>query len=239
MIAKRLFDVVVALLALALLWPLVALLALAIWLHDGRAPFYLSPRVGRDNRDFPMLKLRTMVPGADALGASSAARSDARITTLGRFLRRWKLDELPQFANVLLGHMSVVGPRPNVRRGGVDRYTPEEMGLLAVRPGLTDLASIVFADEAEILECAGDVQAAYDLLIRPWKCRLGLLYVARRSLAADVQLTALTFTAIVARPLALRLLDRLLRRWRADTTTRELCLRKEPLRHAPMGFEPS
>lgn len=239
MTAKRLFDVAVALLAIALLWPLVATLALAIWARDGRSPFYLSPRVGRGNRDFAMIKLRTMVVGADALGASSAARSDARITGFGRFLRRWKLDELPQFANVLLGHMSVVGPRPNVRAGGVDRYTPEEMGLLAVRPGLTDLASIVFADEAEILEGAPDVQAAYDVLIRPWKCRLGLLYIARRSLGADLQLTALTFVAIVARPLALRLLDGMLRRWGADTTTRELCLRKEPLRPPLVGLEPS
>lgn len=238
MTAKRLFDLAVALAAITLLWPLVAVLALAIWCCDGHAPFYLSPRVGRGNRGFPMIKLRTMVVGADASGASSA-RSDARITAFGRFLRRWKLDELPQFANVLLGHMSVVGPRPNVRRGGVDRYTAEEMGLLAVRPGLTDLASIVFADEAEILEGASDVEATYDLLIRPWKCRLGLLYIARRSLPGDVQLTALTFVAIVARPVALRLLDGLLGRWGADTSTREVCLRKAPLRHFAVGLEAS
>ena len=129
-------------------------LALAIWCQDGRSPFYLSPRVGRGNRDFAMIKLRTMVVGADRTGASSAAKSDARITPFGRFLRRWKLDELPQVVNVLAGHMSIVGPRPNVRLGGVNDYTREEMGLLAVRPGLTDLASIVFADEAEILSIA-------------------------------------------------------------------------------------
>ena len=230
MLSKRLFDIAVSLLALALLAPLLGILALAVWCQDGRSPFYLSARVGRGNREFAMIKLRTMVVGADRIGASSAAKSDERITPLGRFLRRWKLDEMPQFANVLFGDMSIVGPRPNVRQGGVDAYTQEEMGLLAVRPGLTDLASIVFADEAEILEGASDVQATYDRLIRPWKCRLGLLNIKHRTLAADVVLVALTAVAIVARPLALSLLDGLLLRWDADTSTRELCLRREPLR---------
>jgi lipopolysaccharide/colanic/teichoic acid biosynthesis glycosyltransferase len=230
MLSKRLFDIIFAGFALAVLWPLIALLALAIWGQDGRSPFYVSRRVGRGNRDFPMIKLRTMIVGADRVGASSASRSDDRITPFGRYLRRWKLDELPQFLNVLAGHMSIVGPRPNVRQGGVDRYTMREMALLAVRPGLTDLASIVFADEAEILEGASDVQGTYDLLIRPWKCRLGLLYIERRTLAADVALAALTVVAIAARPVALSLLDGMLLRWGADTSTRELCLRQEPLR---------
>lgn len=239
MLAKRLFDVAFALLALVLLAPLVATLALAIWCRDGRSPFYFSVRVGLGNRDFSMIKLRTMVVGADRLGASSVAKSDARITPLGRFLRRWKLDELPQFVNVLAGQMSIVGPRPNVRHGGVDGYTPEELGLLAVKPGLTDLASIVFADEAEILEAAADVDTAYNLLIRPWKCRLGLLYIERRSIAADLAVTVLTVIAILARPLALSLLDGILLRWGADTTTRELCLRQEPLRRFVIEPEPS
>jgi lipopolysaccharide/colanic/teichoic acid biosynthesis glycosyltransferase len=180
-----------------------------------------------------------MVVGADRIGTSSAALSDGRITSFGRFLRRWKLDELPQFLNVLAGQMSIVGPRPNVREGGVDRYTNDEKGLLAVRPGLTDLASIVFADEAEILEGTNDVQATYDLLIRPWKCRLGLLYIERRTLAADIGLTGLTVLAIIARPLALSLLDRILSRWGVDTSTRELCLRQRPLRRFVIELEPS
>ena len=229
MIAKRLFDIVFAVFALVLLSPLLAVLALVIWAQDGHSPFHLSLRVGRNNRDFPMIKLRSMVPGAETTGGSSAASSDARITGFGRVLRRWKLDELPQFLNVLAGHMSIVGPRPNMRRGGVDSYTPVEMGLLAVRPGLTDLASIVFADEAEILEGEADADAAYDRLIRPWKCRLGLLYIERRSVAADVLIAALTATAIIARPLALGLLDLLLKRWGATASTRELCLRQRSL----------
>jgi len=239
MLTKRLFDIAFALLAVTTLSPLIALLAMAIWCQDGRSPFYLSPRVGRGNRDFAMIKLRTMVVGADRIGTSSAALSDGRITSFGRFLRRWKLDELPQFLNVLAGQMSIVGPRPNVREGGVDRYTNDEKGLLAVRPGLTDLASIVFADEAEILEGTNDVQATYDLLIRPWKCRLGLLYIERRTLAADIGLTGLTVLAIIARPLALSLLDRILSRWGVDTSTRELCLRQRPLRRFVIELEPS
>jgi lipopolysaccharide/colanic/teichoic acid biosynthesis glycosyltransferase len=239
MLSKRLFDVAFAGLALAVLWPLMALLALAVWRQDGRSPFYFSSRVGLGNRDFPMIKLRTMVVGADRIGASSASQSDDRITPFGRFLRRWKLDELPQFFNVLAGHMSIVGPRPNVRRGGVDGYTAKELGLLAVRPGLTDLASIVFADEAEILEGSSDVQGTYNLLIRPWKCRLGLLYIERRTLAADLALAALTMLAIVARPLALSLLDGLLLSWGADTSTRELCLRQEPFVSFLIEPEPS
>jgi len=239
MLSKRLFDIAFAGLALTVLWPLIALLALAIWCQDGRTPFYVSPRVGRANRDFQMIKLRTMVVGADRAGASSASRSDGRITLLGRTLRRWKLDELPQFVNVLAGHMSIVGPRPNVRHGGVDGYTAREMGLLSVRPGLTDLASIVFADEAEILEGASDVQGTYDLLIRPWKCRLGLLYIERRTLHSDMALAALTIAAIVARPLALALLDRILLKWGADTSTRELCLRQGPLRRFVIELETS
>jgi len=238
-LSKRLLDIGFSLFALALLWPIIAILALAIWCQDGRSPFFLGSRVGRGGHDFPMIKLRTMVVGADLLGPSSAEKSDARVTPFGRFLRRWKLDELPQFINVLAGHMSIVGPRPNVRRGGVDRYTAEEMGLLAIRPGLTDVASIVFADEAEILEGANDVEATYDLLIRPWKCRLGLLYIERRTLAWDLVLAALTLVAIVARPLALFVLDGMLLSWDADTSTRELCLRQEPLRHLIIELEHS
>lgn len=229
MTAKRLFDMVFAIVAIALLWPLVAMLCLVIWAQDGHSPFHLSLRVGRGNRDFAMIKLRSMVIGAEVIGGSSAGASDSRITGFGRFLRRWKLDELPQFLNVLAGQMSIVGPRPNVRRGGVDKYTTVEMGLLAVRPGLTDLASIVFADEAEILEGENDADVAYDQLIRPWKCRLGLLYIERQSVGADVLIAMMTGVAIVARPLALSLLDPMLRRWGTNATTRELCLRKRSL----------
>ena len=228
MTAKRLFDILFAAVALILLGPLLMLLALVIWAQDGHCPFHLSARVGRGNRDFRMLKLRSMVVGAEGFGASSAARSDLRITPFGRFLRRWKLDEMPQFVNVLAGQMSIVGPRPNLRRS-VDSYVPREVGLLAVRPGLTDLASIVFADEAEILEGRSDADAAYDQLIRPWKCKLGLLYIERRNFATDLRLVGLTTLTLVSRRAGLRGVGMILASWGADPDLRTVCARSEPI----------
>ena len=201
--AKRALDIIAALALLVLASPILAVAMLAIWLQDGRSPLHRGLRVGRGNRDFRMIKLRSMAVDAEARGGTSTARGDPRITPLGHRLRRWKIDELPQFWNVLIGEMSLVGPRPNTRRGGVDHYTSDEMMLLAIRPGITDLASIAFADEGDILAGAADPDALYDAVIRPWKSRLGLLYVARRSLWLDIRIVWLTAVAIVSRPAAL------------------------------------
>lgn len=235
--AKRLFDIMFAALLLAVVSPILAAAMLLIWLHDRQAPLYRSIRVGRGGRDFRMLKLRTMIVDAEMRGGSSTARSDARITRYGRFLRRWKLDELPQFWNILRGDMSLVGPRPNVRRGGTDLYTEAELRLLAVRPGMTDLSSIVFSDEGDILDGADDPDSLYDAVIRPWKSRLGLLYVDRRTLATDLQIVWLTALSFVARPAALRGVDSILSRWSADETLRRICARRTPLPRAqPPGL---
>lgn len=228
MTAKRLFDAGVSAIALLLLSPLFILLC-ALVATDGGPPIYAGIRVGRGNRDFRMFKFRTMALDADRAGGTSTARSDPRVTGLGRPLRRWKVDELPQLANVLAGQMSLVGPRPNTRAGGVDRYSPDEMGLLSVRPGITDLASIVFADEADILDRAPDADAAYDLLIRPWKSRLGLLYLDRRTFAADLRIIALTLLTIFARPVALRGAVRLLEAWGAEPDLIAVCRRTKGL----------
>ncbi len=202
---------------------------LLIWSYDRRSPIYWAPRVGRGGRDFRMAKLRTMTVDADRIGGASTSRSDGRVTPPGRLLRRWKIDELPQVWNVLLGQMSLVGPRPNLRRGGVDRYTREEMRLLDARPGITDLASIVFADEADILDGAPDPDALYDRVIRPWKNRLGLLYLDRRTLGIDLRILALTGLAILSRPAALRCVDRILADLRVDEALRGVCRRQDPL----------
>ena len=183
--AKRLLDVAFALAAIVLTIPIVAIACIVIWAHDGRSPVYAGLRVGRFNREFWMFKLRTMIPDAHRTGGPSTSASDGRLTPLGSALRRFKLDELPQFWNVLKGDMSVVGPRPNVREAGVDRYTLEEQQLLSVRPGITDLASIVFADEGEILRDSADPHELYDAVIRPWKSRLALLYIRHRSIDLD------------------------------------------------------
>ena len=233
--AKRLFDFVFALLALLIAAPVVMIASLLIWLGDGRGPIYRGVRVGRGGRDFRMLKLRTMVAGGERLGGTSTATTDWRLTPLGTQLRRWKLDELPQFWNVLIGEMSIVGPRPNVRVNGVDWYTIEEQRLLSVRPGITDLASIVFADEGEILSGAADPDALYEAVIRPWKNRLGLLYVRHRALALDVRLMAVTALALISRRAALRQVNAILARLGADPELREICERRAPL---PAGEPP-
>ncbi len=229
---KRSIDLLLAGIALAAALPLLLVAMLLIWLQDRGAPFHFSIRVGRGGRDFTMVKLRSMTVDAGSRGGTSTARSDARITAIGHRLRRWKLDELPQFWNVLIGQMSLVGPRPNMRRGGVDHYTPAEMRLLTVRPGITDLASIVFADEADILDGAVDPDRLYDALIRPWKSRLGLLYVDHGKVGDDLRILVLTGLAIVARPLALRGVATILARWGADDALRSVCLRRQPLPRA-------
>jgi lipopolysaccharide/colanic/teichoic acid biosynthesis glycosyltransferase len=236
-VIKRLIDIVFSLGVLAVASPLVLLGMLAVFAHDGASPIYWAPRVGRGGRDFRMAKLRTMTVDADRGGAASTSRSDARITAPGRVLRRWKLDELPQLWNVLVGQMSLVGPRPNLRRGGVDRYTLREMRLLDQRPGITDLASIVFSDEADILDGAPDPDAAYDRLIRPWKSRLGLLYVERRTTLTDLCIIALTALAIAAKPAALWGVDRILAGWGAPEDLRRVCRRQGALPQAePPGL---
>ena len=225
---KRLIDISVAALGLAVASPVVLAAMLLIWSHDGHSPVYWAPRVGRGGRDFRMAKLRTMTVGADRKGGSSTSRSDVRITAPGRILRRWKIDELPQLWNVLWGEMSLVGPRPNVRLGGVELYTAQELRLLDARPGVTDLASIVFSDEADILDGAADPDALYDRIIRPWKSRLGLLYLEHRSSWADLRILALTAVAIVARPAAERGVDRILAGWGAGPDLRGVCRRQGP-----------
>jgi len=227
--AKRAFDILAALVLLALASPVLVIAMLAIWRQDGHSPLHRGVRVGRGNRDFRMIKLRSMAVDAEALGGTSTARRDPRITPLGHRLRHWKIDELPQFWNVLTGEMSLVGPRPNTRRGGVDRYTSAELRLLEIRPGITDLSSIVFADEGDIIDGAADPDSAYDVIIRPWKSRLGLLYIEHGDFATDLQLLWLTALAIVARPAALRGIDAILARWGADPDLRRVCARSAPL----------
>lgn len=222
-------DIVLALAALTCAAPLIALGMLLVWLYDGQPPLYRARRVGRGGHDFAMFKLRTMVTDAEWSGVTSTKRDDTRITPIGQVLRQTKLDELPQLWNVLRGDMSMVGPRPNTRRGGVDRYTAAEMRLLSVRPGITDLASIVFADEADILADADDPDARYDAMIRPWKSRLGLLYIDRRSFGVDLVILALTALALVARRQALAGVARLLDHWGADAELRRACCRSNAL----------
>jgi len=225
---KRTLDFVAALCGLLILLPLLGVIALAVWLEDWRSPWFRGVRVGRGGRTFRMIKFRSMIPDAWKSGVSSTASGDRRITRAGRFLRRAKLDELPQLWNVLIGDMSLVGPRPQVEPEAA-LYTAEEQRLLDVHPGMTDLASIIFADEGEILAGSADPDLCYNQRIRPWKSRLGLLYIERQSLAGDLKILLLTFLAALSRKRALGGVARMLASWDADPLLRKMAARKEPL----------
>jgi lipopolysaccharide/colanic/teichoic acid biosynthesis glycosyltransferase len=155
-----------------------------------------------------------------------------RITPVGRFIRRYKLDELTQLWNVFLGDMSLVGPRPNVKRE-TDLYTAEEQRLLTVRPGITDFASIVFSDEAEILKDSGDPDIAYNQLIRPGKGHLGIFYIQNRSVVTDIKICMLTALAIVSRHRALVGLQRVLESLGAEESLLKIAERAKPLVPSP------
>jgi lipopolysaccharide/colanic/teichoic acid biosynthesis glycosyltransferase len=232
---KRLLDISVASVGLLLLSPLLVVLAIAIWLQDYHSPFYVAPRTGRGERPFRMVKFRSMVVRADRTGVDSTAGDDPRITSLGRFIRRFKLDEVPQLWNVLLGQMALVGPRPNVERETA-LYTADEKRLLAVRPGITDLASIVFADEGEILHGSADPDLRYNQVIRPWKSRLGLLYAdAPPSVARDFRVIMLTVKGSIDRASALDGVSRMAADLGADPSLLRIITRAEPL---PAGAPP-
>lgn len=193
---KRPFDLVVASIGLLLLSPLLLGVAAAIRWRSPGPVLYRGVRVGRAGQPFRILKFRTMVVDADRIGGASAADDDPRITRVGAFLRRHKLDELPQLVNVLVGDMSLVGPRPQVP-SDVARYTPEERTLLSVRPGMTDYASLRFRNEGQILQGHPDPDEAYDRLIRPQKIQLGLEYVRTRSFLVDLRILIQTAMAVV------------------------------------------
>ena len=200
---KRPFDLVVSSVALVLLAPLFLVIGALIKLDSPGPVFYMGTRVGRHGRPFHIFKFRTMVRGADTQGPSSTAADDSRITPIGRFVRRFNLDELPQFINVFRGEMSVVGPRPQVP-WAVELYTEEERTILSVRPGITDWATVWVGDEGELLRGSSDPDRDYLEKIWPEKRRLQLEYVRNHSLLTDVK--------IMLKTLDVHLLERIVRR---------------------------
>lgn len=193
---KRLFDLMASSTGLVLLAPVLLSIVVLIKLEAGGAVFYRGIRVGRHGKSFRIFKFRTMVVDAEKLGGPSTADDDPRITRIGKFLRKYKLDELPQLINVLKGEMSFVGPRPEVEQE-VRLYNEEEKALLNVRPGITDYASIKFHNEGEILRGSADPHQAYREKIRPEKIRLGLEYVRDCSFKTDLKVLALTFKTLI------------------------------------------
>lgn len=193
---KRLFDIVMSGLGLLVLSPI--FLIIAIWIKlDSKGPvFYRQVRVGRYNKDFRIFKFRSMRVGADKGSLVTIGGHDPRITRSGYFIRKFKLDELPQLINVFAGDMSLVGPRPEVRHY-VDYWTPEQMHVLDVRPGITDPASIKFRNENELMEKAEDPEKYYIEVIMQEKIKLYLEYVEHHSFFGDIGLIFKTFWTII------------------------------------------
>ena len=234
---KRLFDIVFSLILVVLLSPLLILFSFLIWKQDKEQPFYIAERVGKNEKLFKMMKFRSMVVNADKSGIDSTTSNDPRITSLGHFIRKYKIDELPNFFNIYLGQMSFVGPRPNVKRE-TDLYTLEEKALLSVRPGITDLASIVFSDEGEILSNSQDPDLDYNQLIRPWKSRLGIFYVKKRTLLLDIKLIILTAISIISRKKALNSINKILINLSAEEKLIQISKRENQLTpHPPPGSD--
>ena len=229
---KRVFDFIFSLIGIIILFPIIIFSSLAIYFQDKQTPFYIAKRVGKDNNIFNMIKLRSMVVGAEKSKIDSTSSDDPRITKIGKFIRKFKLDELSQLFNVLIGEMSLVGPRPNVKRE-TNLYTNEEKKLLTVKPGITDFASIVFSDEAEILEKVENPNIGYNQLIRPWKSRLGLFYIEKQSTLLDIFIIFLTLLNIFSRKKALRILSKTMRKLNAPIELSKITLRKDVLLPLP------
>lgn len=195
---KRLFDIVASGCGLIILSPLFVILA--IWIKlDSKGPiFYRQVRVGRYNKDFRIFKFRSMRVGADKQGLITVGGRDPRVTRSGYFIRKYKLDEFPQLINVFVGDMSLVGPRPEVRKY-VDMYTEEQMRVLDVRPGITDLASIRYRNENELLEKAEDPDKFYVDVIMQDKLTINLEYVANHSFWYDIKLVFRTLWVIMTK----------------------------------------
>ena len=195
---KRFLDIVFSLLVLAVGLPFGLVIALLIVLDSKGSVIYRQSRVGRNNVDFRLYKFRTMCVAADRGSLITVGADDARITRVGAFLRKFKIDEFPQFLNILKGEMSIVGPRPEVRKY-VDLYTPEQMRVLSVRPGLTDYASIRYVNENELLATSTDPEQTYIQEIMPDKLNLNLKYIDEKSLLTDAKIVLQTIVAIFKR----------------------------------------
>lgn len=192
---KRFFDIFFSILVIVLGFPFAAIIAIFIIIDSRGGVFYIQKRVGRNNKDFQLLKFRTMQSNSDKSGLLTVGIDDKRITKVGSFLRKYKIDEFPQFINILKGDMSIVGPRPEVRKY-VDLYTPEQLRVLSVRPGLTDYASIRYVNENEILAASSNPEETYINEVMPDKLKLNLKYIDNFSVKEDIIIIFQTIFAI-------------------------------------------
>jgi len=192
---KRIFDIIFSLLGLILLLPLLLLIAFFLKIESKDPIFYLQTRVGKNNVDFRIFKFRTMIIGSDTKGLLTIGDRDPRVTKVGYFLRKYKLDELPQLINVLVNDMSFVGPRPEIRHY-VECYSNDDLLILSVKPGITDLASIYYRNEVELLKNTNDPEALYIKTILPKKLELNKKYIRNNGIITDLKIILKTIQAI-------------------------------------------
>ena len=234
---KRLVDILASFFGLLVFSPILLPVMFLVWKEDKKSPFYIAPRSGRNGMTFKMVKLRSMVVDADKSGVDSTSGNDMRITPIGHFIRKYKLDELTQLWNVLIGDMSLVGPRPNVK-SETDLYSIVEKKLLSVRPGITDFSSIVFSDEGDILKDKKDPDLSYNQLIRPWKSRLGLIYIENQTILLDLKMVVYTVVAIISKKKALNWVVDQLKKANADVEVVSISKREVGLYpFPPPGFD--
>jgi lipopolysaccharide/colanic/teichoic acid biosynthesis glycosyltransferase len=184
---KRSFDIAFSIFGLLLLLPFIAIIFILVLVESKGGIFYIQKRVGRNNMDFNLYKIRTMYKDSDNKGLLTVGERDSRITKTGYYLRKYKIDEFPQLFNILKGDMSFVGPRPEVRKY-VDMYSKQQLEVLSVRPGLTDLASLKYYNENQYLSTFDDPEQAYISKVMPYKLAMNLDYIEKRSFLYDVRI---------------------------------------------------
>lgn len=226
---KKFIDLFLSLLIMMAISPFLLIILLIVYLQDLHNPFYVAQRVGKDGKLFNMYKIRSMIVNADLTGVDSTSSDDIRITKVGQFIRKFKIDELSQLINVIFGNMSLVGPRPNVFRETA-LYTHEEMRILSIKPGITDFSSIIFSDEGQILEGSDDPDLEYNQLIRPWKSRLALIYINKQSFLLDIYILFLTAISFINKDYSRKKISSYLKSTGCDNDLVRLVLRKEPLK---------
>ena len=225
---KRFIDILFSLIGLIFLAPILIPVLILVWKHDKKSPFYIAPRVGKNGKIFNIIKLRSMYISVDKNGVNSTSLNDVRITPVGHKIRKYKLDEFTQLWNVLIGDMSLVGPRPNVK-SEVDSYTEIEKKLLSVKPGITDFSSIVFSDEGKILENKKNPDLTYNQLIRPWKSRLGLIYIRHQSILLDIKLIIFTLIALKSKHKSLKWVAKKLEKFKIEKNVVNIAKREQEL----------
>ena len=228
MFLKVIVDKILSFIVLIIFLPFIMIFLLSIFLSDFSNPIYISDRVGKDFKKFKLFKIRSMIKNASSTGVTSTSNNDNRITPLGKYIRKFKFDEILQLINVIIGDMSLVGPRPQIE-SEVKLYSDFEKGLLSVKPGITDFSSIIFSDEGEILKNSSNPNKDYNDLIRPWKSKYGIFYIKHMSLKIDIILIFLTILSIFNSKLSLNLLSNILKKKGAEASLIEIAKRERSL----------